>query len=293
MQISKRRLGFSLVEILVILAIIAILIALLVPAVMKVRAVAARTQCSNNLKQLGIALHTYHAAHGTFPSALGPPIEEKPIAPANPIFPIPMSTADATWIRSILHYLEQQNPTWDTVFPILVCPSDPRGSTLYNPQDGHGYTCYLAVAGHEIYDTTGIMFLNSRIRAENVTDGISNTLMVVERPPAMFGGRGGWGWWESDNVGDVSMGLEVTQWLRTTSCATSPQYFGPGARTATDNGFTGDPDDCHANHPWSFHSGGANMLLGDGSVRFVSYSASRILPAMATIRGGEIIELPD
>jgi prepilin-type processing-associated H-X9-DG protein len=56
---------------------------------------------------------------------------------------------------------------------------------------------------------------------------------------------------------------------------------------------SGDPDFCHANHPWSFHSGGANMLLGDGSVRFVTYSASRILPAMATIRGGEIVELPD
>jgi prepilin-type N-terminal cleavage/methylation domain-containing protein/prepilin-type processing-associated H-X9-DG protein len=292
MRSANARRGMSLIEVMVVLAIIAILVALLVTAVMKVRAAAAQSQCTNNLKQLGVALHTFHAAHKSFPSALGPPVEEKPIAPANPVFPME-STANATWLRSILANLKQQNPTWDTVLPILVCPADPRGAVLYNPKDGHGYSCYLAVAGHEIYGTSGIMFLNSRVRVEDVADGTSNTLMVVERPPAMAGGRGGWGWWESDNVADVNMGLKVTLWLPTTSCATSPQYFGPGARTATVSGFPGDPTDCHANHPWSFHSGGANMLLADGSVHFFSYSASRVLVAMSTRAGGELAELPD
>jgi prepilin-type processing-associated H-X9-DG protein len=108
-----------------------------------------------------------------------------------------------------------------------------------------------------------------------------------------MGARQGWGWWESYDVGDVSIGVKVTKWLSSTDCVTTPQYFGPGASGATDATFTGDPDFCHANHPWSFHSGGANMLLGDGSVRFISYSASRVLPALATIRGGENVEVPD
>jgi prepilin-type N-terminal cleavage/methylation domain-containing protein/prepilin-type processing-associated H-X9-DG protein len=290
-MIRSPRRAFTLIEVLVVLAIIAILIALLVPAVQKVRASMARAECGNNLKQIGLALHNYHAAHKHFPAALGPPVEDRVVAPAHPV--VPMPTTEVTWIRSILPNLEQQHPSWDTVLPILACPSDPRAATLYNSFDGHGYTCYLAVAGHEIYDTTGIMFLHSRTRAEDVSDGTSNTLMVVERPPAIMGAKQGWGWWESNDVGDVSIGLKVTKWFPGTKCIITPQFFGPGASNASDSTFGGDPTFCHANHPWSFHSGGANMLLGDGAVRFVSYSASRVLPALATMRGGESAQLPD
>jgi len=285
------RSAFSLTELLLVLAIIAILIALLVTAVQKVRAAAAQVQCGNNLHQIGLALYNFHTVHKHFPAALGQPLEEEAMGPALAIAPVPPT--DATWIRSILPNLELQNATWDKTLAVLTCPADPRKNFLYNLDDGHAHTCYLAVAGYEIYDTLGMMFLNSHIRVEDVSDGTSNTLMVVERPPAIMGVQQGWGWWESYDVGDVSMGLKVTKWLTATKCVVTPQYFGPGAVGATNATFTDDPDFCHANHPWSFHSGGANMLLGDGSVRFVSYSASRILPAMATIRGGEIVELPD
>ncbi len=204
-----------------------------------------------------------------------------------------MPTTAATWIRNILPNLEQQHATWNLALAAITCPADPRWPLLYNPDDLHAYTSYLAVAGHEIYDTRGMMFLNSAIRLEDVTDGTSNTLLVVERPPAILGAQNGWGWWESYDVGDVAMGLQVTQWLKYTQCASTPQVFGPGAPGATLTSFVGDPTVCHANHPWSFHSGGANMLLGDGSVRFVAYSAGPILPALATISGGEIVQLPD
>ena len=289
-ELPARR-ALTLIELLVAVAIIAVLIALLVPAVQKVRAAAARAQCANNLKQIGLALHNYHAVHKCFPAALGPPVEDSPAGPANPVAPVPAS--NATWIRNILPNLQQQHATRDHVLAVFACPADPRAAVLYNPVDQHGYTCYLAASGFEIYDTLGIMYLNSRVSAEQVTDGMSNTLMVVERPPAIMGVQHGWGWWESFDAGDVMIGLKVTQWYQYTQCTASPQYFGPGAASADISSFVGDPTFCHANHPWSFHPGGANMLLGDGSVRFVSYSAGPILPALATIRGGENVPLPD
>jgi prepilin-type N-terminal cleavage/methylation domain-containing protein/prepilin-type processing-associated H-X9-DG protein len=291
MRSHRYRRAFTLIELLVVIAIIAILVGLLVVAVQKIRAAAARAQCSNNLKQIGLALYNYHSAYKRFPAALGPVVEEGPMGPANAVLPVDPNYA--TWIRSILPYLEQQNATWDLALAVLTCPADPRAGNLYNPTDGHAYTCYLAVAGEQIYDDQGIMYYESLTRATDVTDGLSNTLMVVERPPVMMGGQQGWGWWESNDTGDVSIGLRVTAWYRQTSCVLGPQYFGPGAPSASPTSFTGDPTFCHANHPWSFHSGGANMLLGDGSVRFVSYSAGQILPALATIAGGENVQLPD
>jgi prepilin-type processing-associated H-X9-DG protein len=121
--------------------------------------------------------------------------------------------------------------------------------------------------------------------------------MVVERPPWMLGASWGWGWWESNDQGDVAIGLRNTTILSpmsTRTCAT-PQMYGPGALSADTNGYTGSEvpgvtPGCHANHPWSFHTGGSNVLFGDGSVRFVSYNASAIMPALATRAGQESVD---
>ncbi len=290
MSFPRQRRAVTLIEVLVVLAILTIVVALLLPAVQKARAAFARAQCSNNLKQIGLALHSYHAAHKHFPAAAGAATDAQADGPANSVAPIP--STDATWIRSILPGLEQQTATWDKAIAVLSCPADPR-AVLYNPIDERGYTSYLAVAGHETVDTQGMMFANSRVRATDVTDGLSNTLLAVERPPVMMGVLWGWGWWESSSAADVSIGMKVTVWLKHTSCGTSPQYFGPGAASADLVSFQGDPTFCHANHSWSFHSGGANALMGDGAVRFVGYSASTILPALATIHSGEGPLLPE
>lgn len=68
--------------------------------------------------------------------------------------------------------MHQQTATWDRAIAVLSCPADPRAAMLFNPVDQHGYTCYLAVAGLEIYDDKGIMYAHSSVRAESVTDGL-------------------------------------------------------------------------------------------------------------------------
>ena len=307
---SHARSGFTLIELLVVIAIIAILISLLVPAVQKVREAAARTQCTNNMKQLGLALHSCHDSFKYFPASISDlnpsPYGAKAIPPAGVVggwyFCQP---TDVSWIRNALYYADNANASWDAVLPVLHCPADPRTTQFYNATDTHACSSYAACCGldnNNAANTTGaegIMFYNSKVKVTQVIDGLSNTLLVVERPPAMMGAGGDWGWWETvggagGGMGDVSVGMQTTSWLGGTSCAVSPALFGGGnVFGATDTFLVNDPTFCSANHAWSWHPGGANMLLGDGSVRFMMYSAAPIMPAIATRAGAEVVTIPN
>lgn len=208
--------------------------------------------------------------------------------------------------------------SWDKKLTVFMCPSDPRYPNLTNPGDYHGYGCYLAVGGYNPYSAynsgaqMGIINAKNAVAAAVVVDGTSNTLLVAERPPLMMNDCGGWGWWMSYDEGDVCIGLMSSNAnLFGFTGGPNPALYQPGATgagfgsgtypTSCSGGgsFTGGTGGAvtdanyHVNHPWSFHSGGCNFLFGDGSCRFIAYSASAVMPALSTYAGGETATLSD
>lgn len=295
-----RRPGVTLVEVLVVIAIIGVLIALLIPAVQMVREQAARTQCQNNLKQLGIAIHLYHDDQQRFPQAYNEywnfcePLD-RPVPPD----PNPRKS----WAALILPFLEQQSLQLtgtanfrQMTVPIFACPSDPRdasgvsdGGHFKYLGDRFGLTSYLAVEGSAYEkgpsDTylniqfagpkDGVIFRSSRTTMNGITDGTSNTLLLGERP---VGPDLDWGWWTWSAYDSALAVVDRRQLPYEDNCE-GAAVFGP-------NEFS---DPCGVHHFWSYHRGGANWLLADGSVRFLSYAGKDILPQLASRDGGEQI----
>ena len=222
---SKRRGGLTLIELLVVIAIIAILIALLVPAVQKVRDAAARTQCINNMKQIGLALHGYHGANKVFPKGCAPE-------------PTPGGIAwGLSWKFMILPYLEQENLyngfqltgtvggvtigdmrtnanncalTLNLTLPVFRCPATTLPlmnmvapnpiMTFMSTYPGISgsdaipgtYTNAAAIGseygGH--VSGTGTLFPNSAVTIVQITDGASNTILVGEQSDMMRAANG-------------------------------------------------------------------------------------------------------
>jgi prepilin-type processing-associated H-X9-DG protein len=286
-----------LIELMVVLAITAALLALLLPAVQRVRGVAARVQCANNLKQLGLALHQYHDSYGALPPGV---TSRKPGEP----FPrmawlarlLPYIEQDQLWQATVAAYdavpISYRNPPhlgFGIPLPVFSCPADPR--TL-QPQATHrerrpALTSYVGVLGIAYDDTDGMLFRDSRVRFADIMDGTSNTLMAGERPPsADFW----YGWWYAGygqaGTGSADMLLGVRErnfgGAYVASCPPGPYHFGPGK---FDN-------QCDLFHFWSPHPGGANFLYADGSVHLLTYAADAVLPALATRAGGEVVAVP-
>ncbi len=295
------RTAFTLLELLVVTAILGVLVALLLAAVQRARAAAGRAQCANNLRQLGVALHNYHGSRAALPpgNVANRPSNPYPFA-GWPTFVLPYIEQEAVWGLVQAAYAANPyfaTPPHDTYKArpqkLFGCPADPRTpgpTTRYQKPGGpFALTAYLGVMGQHATSEDGVLYSDSKVRLTDISDGTSSTLMAGERPPDPTEEMG----WCYAGVGQLSTGsLDMVLGVRETNqqtvlqaakCWPGPYHFGPGRVENI----------CDAFHFWSLHPGGANFLFADGSVRFLSYHADSILPALATRAGGEVVTLPD
>jgi prepilin-type N-terminal cleavage/methylation domain-containing protein/prepilin-type processing-associated H-X9-DG protein len=294
--------AFTLIELLVVISIIAVLIGLLLPAVQAAREAARRTQCTNNLKQIGLALHNYEATHHTFPPGY-------------------VSNFDANgtdtgpgwgWAAMLLPQLEQ-TPVFSAInFALAIeapanstsrlanvnnflCPSDPTASAYWAVQRDFATgaplrdICQVAPSNYVgMYGIgepgpggDGVFFRNSAVALRDITDGTAQTLAAGERSHRL--GEATW-------VGSVTGAImyptdndNIGKYATETSSGMVLGHVGEGAGP-------GDPNS-DVNQFYSFHSGrGVNFLFGDGHVAFLKATINyRVYLALATRAGGEVV----
>jgi prepilin-type N-terminal cleavage/methylation domain-containing protein/prepilin-type processing-associated H-X9-DG protein len=332
-----RRSAFTLIELLVVIAIIAILIGLLLPAVQRVREAAMRTQCQNHLKQMALAMHTFHDLNQVLPPGLGN-LRDKVVrtnSPTNtgsmdsiPSAYSPTFNRFASWNTWILPQVEQDalfksmRQTSNTGGPpapamtVYTCPSDARLKLIYDAGGSRPIGMYAGVSGTAsnlkwpVCD--GVLYIHSKVRLSDITDGTSMTLMIGERPPSP---NLDWGWWDTATTPDISwwdmdvvVGMsERPLWPggngsgpQYTASQSSPNFTCPTVSGYMDAGppavSTGEPyhtksNFCDLYHFWSNHSGGAYFAFADGGVRFIPYSVPQLMMnRLATRAGGEPID---
>lgn len=292
------RRAFTLTELLVVMGIMTILMAIIAPAIQKVRGAADKLRCANNLHQIGIALQLYHHDYGRLPPGLTSPQpkERYPYLTWQARL-LPYLEQDALWRDIITAYrldpMPFNNPPhtgFSTVVPLFTCPSDER---VHTPQVTHNnrypaLSSYVGVQGTNLFTQDGVLFKDSKVRLTDIRDGTSNTLMVGERPPS----KDFWyGWWYAcagqldTGSPDCVLGAREMNpgggyvWF----CPPGPYQFQRGSLNEQSAVF----------HFWSLHPGGAHFLFADKSVRFLSYGADTVLPALATRHGGEPADLPE
>ena len=282
MNNRKNHLGFTLIELLVVIAIIGILNGLLVPAVQKVREAAARTQCQNNLKQIGLALHGYHDVNHRFPPGYWA---------GGPYFDGVNDTSPGwAWAVFILPYLEQNNayrqfqfdqpvqnfPAIQTMVRVYLCPSDITPEGAFPVPDAFGNTVclaapssYAACVGGDESETSdpaglGVFYRNSQTRLTDISDGTSSTILIGER--AWAHANGVW-------AGAIPGGVIKRGSYNPCRPIIPGAWYPAGTLTLAHahlNNALADPDGSGGMDDFSSrHFGGAFFAFADGSVRFL------------------------
>ncbi|QDT34310.1 DUF1559 family PulG-like putative transporter [Thalassoglobus polymorphus] len=317
----RKQRGFTLIELLVVIAIIAILVALLLPAVQQAREAARRSQCKNNMKQIGLALHNYHDAAGMFPYATahassnaGTPTGTQilnhsgwpmllPYLDQGPLY----NQFEFTWATGIRNQnggviVGGEDPNVNTnlnlskqILTVLLCPSDDGPQTYASANASYG--CGVTNSARSSYGfsvargnggalwaaesrlTRAMFGLNSSSRFRDLKDGTSNTVAVVETTLDVDDGETQ-SWACSSHVGQ-GVNLAASRGINNFRCCAwrSPPnlQFQPGR-----NGEWGEPG--------SLHVGGIQILMGDGSVRFLSENVDSVTRVnLARINDGNVI----
>ncbi|MDB5345936.1 MAG: pulG 5 [Schlesneria sp.] len=319
-QTLRRRAGFTLIELLVVIAIIAVLIALLLPAVQQAREAARRTQCKNNMKQLGLALHNYHDTSKQFPpgcfvvnsaqygtnrgsmlAQLLPYFDQAPLYNA-----INFSAADYDTIA-----LPSGQLICKQVVPALLCPSDGTngngtlsgmGQNISPQSDSRAVSNYAYSMGAQNNEcATGWNVINSNgsqnhgdtmdpglisgpfahmawgAGLRDLTDGSTNTILMGETRPKCSTHQQN-GWFHSNALWcNTAAGINVA------TCTGEPGAGGPC-------GVPGSPAWGASQSFKSMHTGGCHILLGDGSIRFISQNIDfATLQKLGDRRDGQVV----
>jgi len=315
-----RRRGFTLIELLVVIAIIAVLIALLLPAVQSAREAARRMQCTNNLKQIGLAVNNYEGTHGRLPSArTNSPHLWSALAQILP-------NLEGGSLHNAINFSHGSLPTAArpgdyanttaaaTIVAAFLCPSDPRQDRL---DPGFGPNNYVANAGTGLQNggsfrpqdgperVDGVFFEGSSVRSSEITDGLSNTAAFSETTKGT--GVDTPGATPQDRANQYAQGPSLTpvtdafctgsialwsgqrgrEWARGSFIyATFNHFFTPNAKAY--DCLSGNVGGRMAGR--SYHSGGVNVLFCDGHVQFAKDSIGLAAwRAIATRDRGEIV----
>jgi prepilin-type N-terminal cleavage/methylation domain-containing protein/prepilin-type processing-associated H-X9-DG protein len=322
----RPRAAFTLIELLVVIAIIAVLIALLLPAVQSAREAARRTQCVNNLKQIGLAMHNYHDSMQCFPMSMGfdapgfgypEPVSYSGLSMLLPY--MEQSVVFNTINYSILRGDPGNNTAMATAVSSFVCPSDPQQGNLplgqagetYHPNSGNTIDYVSGISDPWGFNTSlppfnGVFYPVSKTRIAEITDGTSNTGAFAEmglgdQSNAIATEKTDQFWtqtWPTTpdlaiqqcqgfpalNLAYQGLSTDGVPWIEGSTSAMYNHVNTPNKRSCI------FPPGRIMNTANSYHPGGVNLGMCDGSVRFAKDSVNlQTWRALGSRNGGEVI----
>jgi prepilin-type N-terminal cleavage/methylation domain-containing protein len=260
-----RRPGFTVIELLVVIAIIAVLIGLLLPAVQKVREAAARMAATNNLKQIGLAIHNHHDSQNRLP--------DPGLGAATPSPGVGSATQPGPWTFQVLPYVEQDAiyrgaANWNTTpLKAFLCPGRGRNPLCPTPMQG-GCTALTDYALNSVpfgIAVNGLGVQKATVTLANITDGTSSTIAVGEKSLRLDRYASGTG----TNWDDVA-------------------FVGFGGCNRSGSAVQKDSNSITADNQWgSPFNGGTPFVMYDGSVRLIRYGYD--VTALLTPSSGEVV----